>query len=807
MKSFHSNPAGDRISFELLNHQKLLVHISSSLKNKVELLKTTLKDKGGYWCTKANKWIVDHKRHQELLKAFQAVLQQYEIDPAVIQNVPAFVQDFAKPIPLDFKFKVKTARGAYEGFKIAYSPDEERLRSIQDLHPDFRAKLFKFQEEGIKFGIEKLGRLLIADEMGVGKTIQALGLCGIYSKEWPVLIICPSSLKYNWGCETKKWLQSYLDDPEKEVQVIYKGSDSINPKAKVVIISFDLGKNIVEMLAVRRFKVIVCDEAHYLKTTTSKRTQALLPLLQKAKRAILLTGTPALAKPVELYPILTAVRPDIYSEIDKFGTRYCDPKHNFFSKKLEYNGADNIFELNHLLKNVMIRRLKKDVLKDLPEKLRQIMEIQGSSAEVKQIKSLVSDLEKETGLTLDSLVERLGDQEGNAFLPKQKAAASAAADGKKLSSLTVSAKVYELTAKAKIEPIKEYLTDMIEYNQKLVIFGFHMCMLDALEEFAREKKIKYIRIDGSVESEARGKLVETFQADQTVKYAILGITAASTGLTLTASQTVIFSELYWTPATMNQAEDRCHRISQQSSVTCIYFVAKDTLDPAMLRMIEKKFSLTGHILDGDNAQTMDFEKVGAKKDGQITSYFTVRNEASLKTQEYLASRSLLADNYPLLGCSKPSRHKLSLAEQLELQELDQLLQIDATETGSRLYADSKMGREGRIEAVGPQASSQQRSLSLPEKETITELELASIERDLREDSLTYNTLLDFPQPVLALPTDPRQPVEEVSEESLDLEDSHLSKSAKRVKSSDPEERADSPPVAAEAAASEQTPNN
>lgn len=174
--------------------------------------------------------------------------------------------------------------------------------------------------------------------------------------------------RFNWRDEILRWMDDILP---KELQVITKSSTEIKRSAKAVIISYDLASKMAESIEAIGFQIAILDEAHYLKNPDAKRTENLMPLIKKCKRTILLTGTPAFAKPKELYTLLHIIRPDVFTHFREFGYRYCDPKPNRFSGGMDYNGATNIKELHYLLFNsIMIRRLKKHVLSELPPKRR-----------------------------------------------------------------------------------------------------------------------------------------------------------------------------------------------------------------------------------------------------------------------------------------------------------------------------------------------------------------------------------------------------------------------------------------------------
>lgn len=544
-----------------------------------------------------------------------------------LENIPDYVNRYLSDIDLPLTFKIKRVdQNIKENIRLHYNLENESQRSLDDLSLEFRENLYEFQKESIKFGIKKFGRLLIGDEMGVGKTIQALGLCEVYREDWPFLVIAPSSLRFNWQKESLKWLRLYLKDLKDPIQIIWKKSDGIDPKARGVVVSYDLAKMMANEIEKSGFRVIVCDEAHYLKSIESQRTMRLLPILQKAKRVILLTGTPALARPIELYPLLSAIRPDVFPfhDIKEYGHRYCAPEFNRHSRRLEYKGCDNSEELYFVLSHLMIRRLKKQVLSQLPDKIRQVFDIKGSPAEIKEIKELTKKLERETGKNLDQLLEQRVGIEGGGGGSGGGGGGGGVGGGGFENMFSITSKVYEITARAKINGVIEFLKDYADYNIKIIIFAHHTCMLDALEEFAKEelakKKKKYIRIDGSTKPHLRGQYAEQFQNEPDCYYALLSITAASTGFTLTKASTVVFAELNWTPANMEQAEARAHRIGQSEVVTVYYMLAKDTIDQSMFEMIKKKTDTTGKILDGENAQTFTYQDHKSKNQ-TLNSYF------------------------------------------------------------------------------------------------------------------------------------------------------------------------------------------
>ena len=180
------------------------------------------------------------------------------------------------------------------------------------------------------------------------------------------MIFCPSSLKYTWRDEILKWLPSIKRD---DIQLFKTGKDQFKDAACVFIMSYDLAQRRSEEIASRNFQATIADEAHYLKSRDAKRSKNLVPILMNSKRCILISGTPMLSRPVELFNLLNVLRPDVFSKFKDYSERYCAPKMGNYG--MDYNGNSCTNELHYLLsKNIMIRRLKADVLSELPSKRR-----------------------------------------------------------------------------------------------------------------------------------------------------------------------------------------------------------------------------------------------------------------------------------------------------------------------------------------------------------------------------------------------------------------------------------------------------
>ena len=487
---------------------------------------------------------------------------------------------------------------------IDYTEDSINSPKLNDLPKTLLKNLYRFQKQGIIFGIKKFSRLLIADEMGVGKTVQAIGLSCRYQKDWPVLVICPSSLKFAWRDEINLWLSEILE--KDDVQVIRHSKNEFKLDKKYYIISYDLSVRMIDKIIEKKFNYIIADEAHYLKSKSAKRTMCLTPILQRSKRVVLLTGTPILAKPMEIYPLLHILRPDKFKGFKEFGTRYCDPKMLPYGL-IDWSGSSNSRELNSILNRLMIRRLKKDVLSQLPPKKRQKIEIATDSKVIKKLKIFMEKSSKKfeellgTQIELDKLGIDLNelnpDKEKEKNTEKNKENKDISEE-KEDTILNKFNKAYSMTGEAKLPGIKDYVNYLVDNSCKFLIFAHHTEVLDAIEDEIIQDKIGYIRIDGKVQIEKRQELVNKFQTDEECLVAILSITACATGLTLTKASTVVFAELHFTPSIMIQAEDRAHRIGQDAGCVNIhYLVGEDTLDVLLFRKLNEKQNIVSTTLD------------------------------------------------------------------------------------------------------------------------------------------------------------------------------------------------------------------
>lgn len=472
-----------------------------------------------------------------------------------------------------------------------------------------------YQRAGIRFAKGRPG-VLIGDEMGLGKTIQAIGIINDDVSIHRVLIVCPNSLKINWRRELELWLVRPAS--------IGIADGKHWPATDVVIINYDVLTRWPEQLA-SGWDLCVLDESHYLKNPKSKRTKAVLgtkPNKAKgtagcagvvAKRKVALTGTPICNRPIELFPIIHWLAPQDWPNYWKYATRYCDAKQTHFG--WDASGASNLDELqNRLRSTIMVRRLKADVLKELPAKRRQIIEIPATD----DVAALVSN-QMAAFNTADEAVEELRARvelaKASENLDGYAESVKALHEGLK-AAFADGARMAHEVAMAKVPFVVEHVREVIESGNKVVLFAHH---LDAIKAYVSAFP-GAVKVTGEMLTEERQKAVDAFQHDPKCPLFVGGIHAAGVGLTLTASSIVIFAEIDWVPGNMSQCEDRCHRIGQRNSVLVQHLVLEGSLDAHKSSTVIKKQLVIDQAMDSMKKRNeLEREAVSLRHETMTTS--------------------------------------------------------------------------------------------------------------------------------------------------------------------------------------------
>lgn len=418
-----------------------------------------------------------------------------------------------------------------------------------------------FQVEGAKF-LANNPHALLADEMGLGKTVTALAACEIIDAQ-EVLVICPASVRSNW---MQEWEECG-----------FSGSKTAKGKARCMIVMSYNGATTAykapDLALCGPFDVIILDEAHFLKTPDSQRTQAIFGnergLARRAKYKWCLTGTPVLNRPRELYPILKTLHGkgiEPYNTWDKFTQRYCGAFFDGYS--INTKGATHVEELRGRLNGFMLRRTKAQVLPELPPRI---------------VSRPPLELSKEEMAPIFEMEAEIGDRE--AYLSPVH---------EDFSQLGDMAKLLKVTGVAKVKKIVAFVEDLLETADKVVIFARHRDVISALDkELGHQLPVSY---HGGMNDQQKKEAVEEFVNNKDCGVFIGQIQAAGTGINglQRVCSNLVFAELDWVPGTMSQAIDRCHRIGQTAEAVNVFLPhVPGTLESAMLLVHSAK----GHVID------------------------------------------------------------------------------------------------------------------------------------------------------------------------------------------------------------------
>lgn len=493
-----------------------------------------------------------------------------------------------------------------------------------------------YQRAGIAWAVSRPGSL-IADEMGLGKTIQGIGVVNAVTSIRRVLIICPASLKLNWKRECGKWFTRRL-----KIGVV-SGSFWPGAVVDVVIINYDLCTRHKAKLHAEEWDCVIIDEAHYLKNPKAARTKALLgdykekseavakekaaaaaekravlpvkvgdPI--RARKKVVLTGTPILNRTIEAQPILGFIAPQEFGNFFKFGLRYSGGQKG--PHGWDFSGATNLDELQRRLRStIMIRRLKADVLTDLPAKRRQVIELDpnGASSVIKLEQTALESHQAKIRY-LREAVEMAKVLENKEDYQK---AVEALHEGQSAMFEEMAQIRYEV-AMAKVPYVVEHVADACE-SGPIILFCHHRDVVAKCAEGLRAEGKRVVTLIGGMSDEDKQRSVDEFQGGRADVF-IGNLKAAGVGITLVRSSHVVFAELDWVPANMSQAEDRAHRIGQKDSVLVQHLVLEGSLDEVMARALVAKQDIADRALDDPIAKREAEEPV------EVVTVKTAKNE-------------------------------------------------------------------------------------------------------------------------------------------------------------------------------------
>ena len=487
---------------------------------------------------------------------------------------------------------IKVARGIAETWNFRADGLDEAEKKVREAMAASRAtdsdieipappglSYLPYQRGGIAYALKKKD-VLIGDEMGLGKTIQALGILNASPEIKRALVVCPASLKLNWQREAERWLV------EKKPIVVLPSKEYLPGTGPLfAIINYEIVAKHKELLSAP-WDLVIFDESHYLKNPKAQRTIAAIGKGRKggipAKRRVFLSGTPILNRPVELWSVLEAT--GTFPNFWQYAKRYCDARQSRYG--WDMNGASNLKELQAVLREkLMVRRLKKDVLTELPAKRRQILPWQPETREEKEaIKAEIEAIKAARKVEADI---KTAEKETVSGL-------------KEVYSKTLAevALARHRTALVKLPRVIDLVEGLLEDGEveKIIVFAHHLDVIHGLKEGLKD--FHPVSLSGEDSIESRQAAADAFQNNPSVKVFIGGIRAAGVGITLTAASTVIFAELDWTPGAMMQSEDRAHRIGQKNSVLVLHPLLNKSIDSKLAKTLIRKQEIIEKTLNG-----------------------------------------------------------------------------------------------------------------------------------------------------------------------------------------------------------------
>lgn len=465
-----------------------------------------------------------------------------------------------------------------------------------EIPAELKSVLRSYQRHGFRWlkTMDKCGfGGILADDMGLGKTLQVITLLLYEQQNAPnnnefsalSLIVCPASLVYNWESEIEHFAPTLnsvvVTGTAKEREYILKNL----PQNSVVITSYDLLKRDEEFYEGLKFRYQIIDEAQYIKNSSTKGAQAVKKI--NASTRFALTGTPVENRLSELWSIFDYLMPGYLFAYSRFKTELEAPA-------LKDGDEGKLNRIKTMVAPFILRRLKGDVLKELPEKTENVF---------------MCRLEGEQRLAYAATVKELKDSLEKSSV-KEEGAIKILAMLTKLRQLCCDPHLcYENYGggSAKLESAVLLVKNAIEGGHKVLLFSQFTSMLEIIEKRLDNEEIKYYTLTGSTSKEERLRLVNNFQNDQTPVF-LISLKAGGTGLNLTAADVVIHFAPWWNVAAQNQATDRTHRIGQKKAVTVYKLIAKNTVEEKILKLQESKKELADAVITGENISLSKMSK-------------------------------------------------------------------------------------------------------------------------------------------------------------------------------------------------------
>ena len=452
-------------------------------------------------------------------------------------------------------------------------------------YPKLNAALRDYQKYGYKWlkylTDNNLGACL-ADDMGLGKTLQAIALLSNLheEKKKKSMVIMPKSLIYNWENEIKKF------SPKLKVGVYYGINRDFSSLKKVDVILTTYGtiRNDIENLLEHKFDLLILDESQNIKNINSQTTKAVL--LLNAKKRVALSGTPIENNLLELYSLFRFLNPEMFGSVQRFTNSYILPIQ-------KYSDTSTIEELKKKIYPFLLRRVKKEVLEDLPDKIEKLVYVDMNDEHRR--------FYEERRKYYYSLLEKNTSSQGNfdkffvlqAINELRHIVSSPELETKKIIS-------------SKKEVLIENVIEAIENNHKVLVFVNYLSSIESICDSLKENKIKYLKMTGQTKD--RQNLVDKFQNDSRYKVFVMTLKTGGVGLNLVSADTIFIYDPWWNTTVENQAIDRAYRLGQDKTVFAYKMIMRNTIEEKILKLQEIKNKLLDDLISEDNLSTKNLSK-------------------------------------------------------------------------------------------------------------------------------------------------------------------------------------------------------
>lgn len=470
--------------------------------------------------------------------------------------------------------------GTKDFFEGINSINEEEVK-----FPKLNATLRDYQKYGycwLKYVTDNSLGACLADDMGLGKTLQAIALLAkIHEKKRRrSLVIMPKSLIYNWENEIARFT------PQLKIGVYYGINRDFKSleDVQVILTTYGTVRNDIENLMKHKFEIIVLDESQNIKNINSQTTKAVL--LLNAKKRIALSGTPIENNLLELYSLFRFLNPSMFGTVQMFTNNYIVPIQ-------KYSDTSTIKELRKKIYPFLLRRVKKEVLKDLPDKIEKLIYVDMNDEHRKYYeerrKYFYSMLEKNN--TVNGEVDKFFVLQ--AINELRHIVSSPEIDNRKIIS-------------SKKEVLMENIIEAIENGHKVLVFVNYLSSVERICESLKENKIKFLKMTGQTKD--RQSLVDKFQNDSRYKAFVMTLKTGGVGLNLVSADTIFIYDPWWNKTVENQAIDRAYRLGQDKTVFAYKIIMKNTIEEKILKLQEMKNKLLDDLISEDNLYTKNLSR-------------------------------------------------------------------------------------------------------------------------------------------------------------------------------------------------------